>query len=184
MKPIAVAILALVMAMVFSFSASATVITSTPDVTIQPYEKYNYTVTTDNPLANLYVNHTGTWLIVSHIGTYTNLSGIPQDGDVGSYYVNITMTDVGGTVYQNFTIDVTPNMLSWQVGLAVIFGFGLIAIGCIPDMRFMLFLAGIVWIFAGIGIFLPFGIFFVIVSLGLGMVLMVFGGMSLGEETD
>jgi len=183
----AVVIMLCVMAMVsFSSIASASTITSTPVTHVQPLEKYNYHVTANNTSAIIFINTSAHWLIKVVGSNYTNLTGIPQDTDVGTYYVNITTTDHFGTTYQNFTLDVVPSvpLLNWQTGLAIIFGFGLIAIGAIPDLRFMLFLAGVVWVFAGVGIFMPFGLFFVVLPIGLGLVLMVIGGMSVGQDTD
>jgi len=94
------------------------------------------------------------------------------------YYVNISVADGMLSTYQNYTVLVVPvETLQDYIPLlmALLFGFGLLIAGL--KFRELWILAGPVWIICGLTIFIPYGVVFLLVSIGLGIVLM-FKGVS------
>jgi len=94
------------------------------------------------------------------------------------YYVNISVADGMLSTYQNYTVLVVPvETLQDYIPLlmALLFGFGLLIAGL--KFRELWILAGPVWIICGLTIFIPYGVVFLLVSVGLGIVLM-FKGVS------
>lgn len=164
-------------------SASALVITSSPEYTINPLTKWEYNVTFTNEedwRGNLTVTSTlGTDLILQD----WNLSYLPIEEDIGLYYVNLTLHDTVATVetydWQNFTLEVAPIAAigTDYLILGLVFGFGLIAMG-FADRRW-LFLGGIVWIYLSLAVFGIYGIPWMIIGLGLGIILFLEGMLSI-----
>jgi len=164
----------------FSMLASASTLSVVPVTHVQPLEKYNCQISANNTSASLFINTSADWLIQVAGSNYTNLTGIPQDDDVGIYYVNITTTDFWGTSYNNFTVEVNydaTQSVSASLILTLVIGFGLILMGMIEPRLF--FFAGIVWIFAAVAVLYSYGAGWTIIGIGLGMVLLIAGGLSI-----
>jgi hypothetical protein len=66
------------------------------------------------------------------------------------------------------------------IALALIFGFMLLALGMRQKMFWVL--AGPVWIISGLTIFISYGVVFLLSSVGLGMVLLIMGVMSVADR--
>lgn len=119
-------------------------------------------------------DETKAWLSYNVSSGY--LEGIPTEN--GTYMVNLSVTDaVGATTWLNFslTIDLddteTISVLALIIGL--VFCIALLALG-LRDKTFWL-AAGPVWIFCGIAIFMDYGDAFMLMSVGLGLVLLIRG---------
>lgn len=166
-------------------SVSAFEITSTPTYTVDPFDKWEYNITSDTSwVGNITVTSTlGNDLVLQD----WNLSYLPTEDAIGLYAVNITLHDTVATVetydYQNFTLEVTPTT---QTGdyliLALVLGFGLIGVGFI-DGRLM-FLAGIVWVYISFAVLGEYGIPWMLIGLGFGLAVLIDGALNLAEGSD
>jgi hypothetical protein len=119
-------------------------------------------------------DETKNWLVYNVSSGY--LEGIPTEN--GSYMVNLSVTDtVGATTWLNFTLTVdlddTETISVLALIIALIFCIALLALG-LRDKTFWL-AAGPVWIFCGIAIFMDYGDAFMLMSVGLGLVLLIRG---------
>jgi hypothetical protein len=66
-----------------------------------------------------------------------------------------------------------------MIALALIFGIMLMALGMKKNEFWVL--AGPVWIISGLTVFIDYGDVFLLSSVGLGMVLLILGVMSIGK---
>jgi hypothetical protein len=89
---------------VYSVTLIPPTITSSPILTIESTYPYSYTLT---------ANQTGTWSFTSN-ATWLSLSInvlSGTDNNNGSYWVKITIINVNGTGYQNYTLNVTAHII-------------------------------------------------------------------------
>jgi hypothetical protein len=147
---------------------------------VQTMHSYTYETnlsTTASPGQVYTFTSNATWL--SWDSTDLAVYGTPDSVFGGHwYYVNISVADGMLSTYQNYTVLVVPvETLQDYIPLlmALLFGFGLLMAGF--KYRELWILAGPVWIICGLTIFIPYGVVFLLVSVGLGIVLM-FKGVS------
>jgi hypothetical protein len=147
---------------------------------VQTGHSYTYETnlsTTASPGQVYTFTSNATWL--SWDSTDLAVYGTPDSVFGGHwYYVNISVADGMLSTYQNYTVLVVPvETLQDYIPLlmALLFGFGLLIAGL--KFRELWILAGPVWIICGLTIFIPYGVVFLLVSVGLGIVLM-FKGVS------
>lgn len=108
----------------------------------------------------------------------------------GFFEISLSLTWNDMVVYQNFTIFVsyTPVAESpWfttvlGVVLSLVIGFGLLTVGMVFKMPYLVVFAGLVWIFAGVGVYSSINIAWTVLSTMLGFVLMIIGGTSYLED--
>jgi hypothetical protein len=174
----------------FSLTATnvAPLITTSPDSWVYIEVEFQYTASFDDLAAGgqfigVTTNFTGEYDLDLTTGLFTFRSY-----ETGTWYFNITFNDMTGaanaTGYQYFVVEVisggpTSTMSIIMLLLALAFGFGFLIVGF--KLHELWILAGIIWIVAGLTIFIPFGGVFLyvigITSVGLGIVLM-FKGVS------
>jgi hypothetical protein len=154
------------------------VFTSTPILTVFAFYLYSYTPVTSDNSTVITMTTTAGWLILFN-GTIT---GIPTDLDIGIYYVNITSVAANATVYQNYTLIVYQNTDSNMLLISLIFGFGMIGLAVVTRMKPLVMLSGVTWIYCGMTVFVLFSDFFMIAGIGLGMILFIYGGITLNED--
>jgi hypothetical protein len=147
---------------------------------VQTGHSYTYETnlsTTASPGQVYTFTSNATWL--SWDSTDLAVYGTPDSVFGGHwYYVNISVADGILSTYQNYTVlVVSVETLQDYIPLlmALLFGFGLLIAGL--KFRELWILAGPVWIICGLTIFIPYGVVFLLVSIGLGIVLM-FKGVS------
>jgi len=147
---------------------------------VQTGHSYTYETnlsTTASPGQVYTFTSNATWL--SWDSTDLAVYGTPDSVFGGHwYYVNISVADGILSTYQNYTVlVVSVETLQDYIPLlmALLFGFGLLIAGL--KFRELWILAGPVWIICGLTIFIPYGVVFLLVSVGLGIVLM-FKGVS------
>lgn len=163
-------------------SADAFEITSTPDESVAPFVKWEYNITSDTSwVGNITVTSTlGNDLILQD----WNLSYLPTEDAVGLYKINITLQDTIAEVetydYQNFTLEVTPlsgDETDWSivtVTISLALGFGLLIVGIYSNNDFFLkFTSGVVWVFAGIFIYVDFSVGWMVISVCVGLYIML-----------
>jgi hypothetical protein len=154
-------------------------ITSRPRMSVVQYESYFYLVVASDPEgATLTVNIStnAPWLTVNPNGS---ISGSPLHRDVGTWLINVSVWDGYRTTYDNYSIEVSTldsaTMMLVMTTLAFALGALLLIVG-FKDNTFWI-LAGPVWVISGLLIFIDYGVVFLLVSVGLGIVLM-FKGVS------
>ena len=165
--------------LLFTTPARAEGFASTPLQSIYPLETYEYTVVPDTNWANLSMSTTADWLVIDND---TVVMGIPSAEDIGSYRVNLTLTNDTATVYQNYTLSVLPRSTidTNYLVLGLVFGFGLVVMGFV-DHRWN-FLGGIIWIYFALAVFLPFGIPWAFIGVGFGLILMLDGAVHISDD--
>lgn len=116
---------------------------------------------------------TKAWLTYNE--TSGQLEGVPTIN--GSYDVNLSVTDGLITTWQNYTITVdlndTDTVGFLQLVIAMIFCFGFLFAG-FKHSEFLL-IAGPCWILSGMMVFMDYGEWFMIMSVGVGIVLLIWG---------
>jgi hypothetical protein len=155
--------------------------TSTPPHSIQPFERYNYTPTWGDPNGTVIMSTDASWLVLFN-GT---LTGRPDVDDIGVYVVQLTFSNSTQTAYQNYTVDVrwsraiTPAMQADLV-LALVFGFGMIAISLIDKERkkWWSTFSGFSWLVISTVVFFPLSVIWFAIGVGIGLVLMLTGTLS------
>jgi len=150
---------------------------STPVLTADLNQEYDYEIIPSNYSATIMIWWTdSSW--ASFYLTSWHLIGFPNETDIGLAHISLRMNLSSEYTWQNFTVvvqelDRTPEFVN--LTLAFTFGFGLMAAGFKRNEFFIL--AGPVWIICGLTIFITYGVVFLLVSVGLGLVLM-FKGVS------
>jgi hypothetical protein len=155
------------------------VFTSTPEAQANILEVYNLTVTQ------------AYWDALSYDGPAflalygDRLMGVPQESDAGIYNISLALVWNDMTVYQNWTLIVDYPMISeeadmWiSVAVSLALGFGILAIGLLRKNPVMLFFSGMVWLFSALMVYADISIGWAILTLGLGLMLMIDGGLDL-----
>jgi hypothetical protein len=111
--------------------------------------------------------------------------GVPQESDAGIYNISLALVWNDMTVYQNWTLIVDYPMISeeadmWvSVAVSLALGFGILAIGLLRKNPVMLFFSGMVWLFSALMVYADISIGWAILTLGLGLMLMIDGGLDL-----
>lgn len=163
----------------FALRERMTGFASTPITSIHPLETYNYTVVAYASWGNLSMTTTADWLVIDDL---TSIVGIPTADDIGSYRVNLTLTNDTQTQYQNYTILVLPstgNVTTWAlvtVAISFVFGFGFLAFGIVARDFFLKFVSGIVWVFSGVFIYGDFSVGWLAISICVGLYIMLLAG--------
>jgi len=147
--------------------------------------KYDYEIIPSNYSATLGLSYEfgvgTTWPQLGLFGWH--LVGFPNQTSYGRTWIYLTLTDDTQTVYQNFTIDVVSLEVALEpedhfdeiakLSIALMFGFGMVYVGL--KRSEMMLLAGPVWMIFGLAIFMTYHQAFMVMSVGLGIVLLVRG---------
>jgi hypothetical protein len=153
-------------------------------------EDYEYLPNASDPegyglVYNLSTN--APWLILNETGWVV---GTPLMGDAGYYYVRISAFDGYSVGWQNFTVHVeslsmpTYQLIWMEIVISMALGFGLLAFAYMrKDSRLLLY-SGLCWVFAGVGIYADISIGWSILVLGLGVMLLMEGGLSIAQQKD
>lgn len=118
------------------------------------------------------------------------VTGVPNENDTGVHYIVLTLTWNDMTTYQNYTIIICPELLSEAeitmlgVGLSIVLGFGLLCIGFIWKMPFMIAFSGFIWLLASVTVYKDISVGWTVISLGLGVIFLGLGGFLLVEEGE
>ena len=126
------------------------------------------------------------WL--SLIGT--TLIGVPGETDTGVVEVSLSLTWNDMVTYQNWTLYVGYPVISESTNtvlgivIAMVLGFGLIAVGGLVKEPIFYLLSGIVWIFAAIPVYLEINIGWAIISISVGMSALVLGSLRYAGEKN
>lgn len=94
----------------YTLTAPLMTITSTITATGTEDATYSYIPTADQPITSISVVTNGTW--VSIVGT--SVVGTPSNAEVGTFYVNVTCTNIIGSVSQNSTITISNTAPTWS----------------------------------------------------------------------
>jgi len=111
--------------------------------------------------------------------------GTPPLSETGPWFINISVDDGYRTVWQNYTLDVISiESLTFTPGLVltVILGFGTAGVGLVRREFFLL--SGLVWICGGIFYLGQVHLFFMILSLGMGFILLMTTAVDYLENRD
>ncbi len=151
--------------------------TSSPDGTATTLEFYTYTVT-QAYWDSFAVVDAPSWMYFSDGA----MVGTPTDAAVGVHNVSLSLTWEGVTTYQNFTVLVTTpfvtSAMSAYMGLALslVLGLGCLVVGLVFKMPYMVFFAGLVWVFSAVALYQSINIGWAVLGIGLGVILMYAGG--------
>lgn len=162
--------------------ADALAFVSTPILTAEPDHLYEYQVVPNNYSATLELYWSSAEWRQLLIMNWT-LMGVPNSTDIGLTILVLKLTAGPEIAWQNFTIEVIPadNFgASVNLALAFIFGFGLMAVG-FKRSEFWI-IAGPVWIICALTIFISYGVVFLLVGVGIGMVLFIEGVLGIANK--
>ena len=170
------------------FVQPAPAFTSTPDTGAVILQLYEYQVTQSYWDTLTFVDYPD-WLIVLNS---TLLTGVPLLEDAGIWWVNISLEWEGTVTWQNFTVAVTAEtsaVSEWDlviVGVLIhlVLGIGLFTLGEVRKNPALIFLAGLLSLFAALVIYSQINTGWMILVLGFGIVAMYFGGTRLVEESE
>lgn len=180
----AVMVLVTIAVLSFSMTASATESLGVPITTINPYQTYNYTLANATKLpwedgyGNLSLKTNADWLIIQG---NNSIVGIPTEDDIGIYNVNLTISNDGTYTYQNFTLTVAVPVVNNNLFvISLVIPIFLTVVGLV-ETRIM-FLSGLSWIFVSVAVFYAIGAGWTVIGLGIGMLLLIIGGLSIEKE--
>lgn len=118
------------------------------------------------------------------------LKGIPGENDTGSFAVSVSLTWNDMVVYQNITLIVCADVLTnvqitmLGVALSLALGLGLVCVGYIWDIPFLIAFSGFIWLFASVTVYKEISVGWTVIALGLGVILLGAGGFQLVEESE
>ena len=144
--------------------------TSTPDNETTNNTEYEYlpvVVDPDYGPSPLFYSLATNATFLQINSTTGRLNGTPNQ--IGSFWVNITVSDGDKYIFQNWTLIVMPEISSEVITLAMglIFCFAFLFIG-LKQPHFMV-LGGIIWIVVSLTIFISYGEVFMMIGLATGL---------------
>jgi hypothetical protein len=107
---------------VFTLTAPLMTISSTITATGTEDASYSYVPAADQPITSISVVTNGTWLSI--VGT--SVVGTPSNAEVGTFFVNVTCTNIIGSVSQNSTITISNTAPVWlSTGYSTEWSYGM-----------------------------------------------------------
>lgn len=167
----------IVSALAISSNGSASGFLSPPITVASVDEKYNYTLDIAEYWGNLTMTSTADWLVLYD----DSVLGIPTSEDIGTYLVNLTLTNDVAVEYQNYTIDVTSSIPSNALLVVALVLGCLFIVLSIRDYQ-MMPVAGLVWLFIAGAVLFPFGVPYLLIGVVIGLLLFLEGVMLIASK--
>lgn len=171
------ALIALVLVLPGGVAAIGVGYASAPVYSLHPLETYNYTVVPEAHWGNLTMTSTADWLVLNN---GTQVTGIPLSDDVGSYRVNLTLTNDTQVAYQNYTLTVLPSQRASgdYLVIAFIIGFAFVGVGFVNHRIWIL--TGVIWVYISLAVLYFYGVPWMVMGIGFALLLIIEGAFDEG----